>query len=105
MALLDQRQLAQVGEQPSQPDGEAGEIAEPGPGQEVEGAHPEVGGHKDRSEEVPGAIQCRIPAERSAGELGARADAVPDEPEAPHELKAVPSVPPLVENERRKEEA
>ena len=83
----------------------AREITESRLGQQVDRARAEIRGDEERSDQVPGSVKALGPAKRAAQELRPSADAVPEQPDRPHELEGVAALPPLVEDEGGEREA
>ena len=105
VTLLDEAELTQRGEEPAHEDRERGEVAEARPRQQVHGPGSEVGGYEERSEEVPGPVERRTPAQGRPEELGAGADAIPEQAQAPDGLEAASPPPPLLQDQGSQSEA
>ena len=86
----------EVAEQSRQGERGGDEVPEPGAIEQVDRAHPEVGGHPEGTEEIPAAIERLVPAERAPEELGPGADPVPQQADRPDQLVRLPAPEPLV---------
>ena len=82
-----------IAEQGGQRERDGDEVAEPGAVQQEDRAEAQVRGDAEGAEQVPGPIERLVPAEGAADELGAGADAVPQQAERPDQLVRLPSAP------------
>src|SRR5439155_440614 len=81
------------------------EVAESGSREQHDRARAEISRHEEGADQVPGPIEHLVPAECRAEELGAGADAVPEEADRPDQLEPTALLGPLREHGGGEDEA
>ena len=85
--------------------GRPGEVPKARAREQIDRPQAQVGGHEERANQIPDAIQRLTPADGASEELRAGADAVEQEPDPPDQLERVAPLPPLVEHHRGEDKA